>query len=455
MEQSTKRSIGLFNAICISIGITIGASIFAMIPTTVALTGTGACFAYFLAGLVNVFGAIAASQIGGIFPVTGGAYLANNIYSKPSVSAATSMSCIVGLAATVCFNAYAAASYLKLIVPNINPMIFCISVIILFSLMNIAGVKLMSWVQTAMMIFLFVILGVFFVGGFSVASPENYTSIMPAGAGGLAMATGIAAFSWLGITTVCNYAGEIKDPQRNVPRALIWSIAILGAIYMLTAFVFSGAMSMADIGAAGDTAAIDVAGLFLPDEAVLIIVVGITLAILTTVNGLILLCSREMVAWGNQKLLPAACRKINPKTGVPTWNILVFMVFCILFSLLAAEAQDYALIVIIPVMAYQINQAISVNRLLKKGKDVYDKASIRIKPIWLRISLIGSIIFCSAICVFTYMAGSMAALIGIGLIIAAFIYFQIRKAYLKTKGIDLNTAACEISEETRAEINNA
>ena len=455
MEQSTKRTVGLFGAICISIGITIGASIFAMIPTVVSLTGTGACLAYFLAGIVNVFGAIAATQVAGVFPVTGGAFMANAIYTRPSISAATSMATIFGLAATVCFNAYAAAAYVQLIFPGVNPMIFCIVVILIFCVMNVLGIKLMSWIQTAMMIFLFAIIAVFFIGGFKVSNPANLTSMVPAGVGNLGMATGIAVFSWLGICTVCNYAGEIKNPQRNVPRALVWSICILAAIYILTAFVFSGAMSMEAIGAAGETAAIDVAGMFLPNAAVTIIVVGIILAILTTVNGLIMLCSREMVAWGNQKVMPEICAKINPKTGVPTYNIIIFMVFSILFSLLAAKAQDYALIVIIPVMLYQINQCFAVNRLVKKDPEAYEKASIKVRPGLLKLALIGSLVLCTLVCIFTYLAGSTSAIIGVGLAVAAFLYYQIRKAYLKKKGVDLDEAAKLISEETQAEINNA
>jgi APA family basic amino acid/polyamine antiporter len=453
MDKS-ERKIGLFGAVSLSVGLVIGASMFVLIPSVVSMTGTGAVLAYILAGIPIAFGCFSALQIAGTFPTTGGSYVMSTVYGSPSASFAISLTQTGAIWATLCFQAYAAAAYIQLYLPSISAQLIALVIIVAFGILNLIGVDIVSWIQTAMVVFLVALTAIFITGGISISDAANYTPIMPNGFSLFTMAIGIAVFSWLGLSTISSYAGEIKKPSKTIPKAIVIALVILSVAYALVAIVFSGAVPMSEIGAAGATVASDVVAQFGGTALVHIFNVAIIFAILTTVNACYMIASREMVAWAEQKTGPAAFGKLNPTTKVPTINVLITIVFTIIFAFFAMSLQEYALVMVFPVILYQIIQAYACLHMTKVDPERYEKSTIKLNKGILTLSLVGNIILGVLIMYFTYTASANSAYIAAILLILGFIWYFARSAYLKSKGISLKENVKQINEAVQKQIDN-
>lgn len=452
--NTSERKIGLFGAVSLSVGLVIGASMFVLIPSVVSMTGTGAILAYILAGIPIAFGCFSALQIAGTFPTTGGSYVMSTMYASPSASFAVSATQTGAIWATLCFQAYAAAAYIQLYLPSVSAQVIALVIIVVFGVLNLIGVDIVSWIQTAMVVFLVALTAIFIGGGFSISDPANYTPIMPNGFSLFTMAIGIAVFSWLGLSTISSYAGEIKTPSKTIPKAILIALIILSAAYALVALVFSGAYPMSEIGSAGATVASDIVTKFGGGVLVHIFNVAIIFAILTTVNACYMIASREMVAWAEQKTGPAVFGKLNPKTKVPTVNVLITIVFTVIFAFFAMSLQEYALVMVFPVILYQILQAYACLHMTKVDPDRYNKSSIRLNKGLLILSLVGNIVLGVLIMYFTYTASANSTYIAAIMLVLGFVWYYIRSAYLKSKGINLKETVKQVNEAVQQQIDN-
>jgi len=452
--NTSERKIGLFGTVSLSVGLVIGASMFVLIPSVVSMTGTGAVLAYILAGIPIAFGCFSAMQIAGTFPTTGGSYLMSTMYASPSISFSISATQTGAIWATLCFQAYAAAAYIQLYLPSVSAQVIALIIIVLFGILNLIGVDIVSWIQTAMVVFLVILTVVFIGGGLSISDAANYTPMMPNGFSLFTMSVGIAVFSWLGLSTVSSYAGEIKNPSKTIPKAILISLVILAAAYAFVALVFSGAYPMSEIGAAGTTVASDIVTKFGGTVLVHVFNIAIIFAILTTVNACYMIASREMVAWAEQKTGPAIFGKLNPKTNVPTTNVLITLIFTVIFAFFAMSLQEYALVMVFPVILYQIIQAYACLRMTKIDPERYNKSFIKLSKGVLIFSLIGNTVLGIMIMYFTYTAGTNSAYIALIMLILGFVWYYARSSYLKKKGIDLNSVVKQVNKAAQQQMDN-
>lgn len=452
--NANERKIGLFGAVSLSVGLVIGASMFVLIPSVVSMTGTGAVLAYILAGIPVALGCFSALQIAGTFPTTGGSYVMSSMYASPSASFAISATQTGAIWATLCFQAYAAAAYIQLYLPAASSQVIALTIIVVFGIMNLVGVDIVSWIQTAMVVFLVALTAIFIFGGLSVSDSANYTPIMPNGFGVFTMAIGIAVFSWLGLSTISSYAGEIKTPSKTIPKAILIALVILSAAYAFVALVFSGAYPMSEIGAKGATVASDVVTQFGGLVLVHVFNVAIIFAILTTVNACYMIASREMVAWAEQKTGPEIFGKLNVKTKVPTINVLITIIFTVIFAFFAMSLQEYALVMVFPVILYQIIQAYACLHMIKVDTERYNRSTIKLSKSILLFSLIGNTVLGVLIMYFTYTASANSMYIALIMLLLGFVWYFGRSAYLKSKGIDLKAIVKQVNEAVQKQIDN-
>lgn len=454
MEDIKKRKITLFGATSMTIGIVIGASMFIMIPSVVGMTGTGAVLTYFLAGLPIAFGCLNSIQIAGTFPTSGGGYMMSSMYATPSVAFAVSATTVGAVGTCICFQAYAAAAFIQLYLPNVSVMLIAIIIIVLFGVLNLVGVSAVSGIENLMFIVLVVATIVFIGGGIQYTDSSNYTSLMPEGVSPFVMAIGVGVFSWLGLSAICSYAGEIKQPAKTIPRALIIALVVLAAAYCMMALVFSGCYSMATINTLGDTVASNLASLIGGPLLKNILTVALICAVLTSVNGYYLIASREMEAWSHQQTVPAFFGKRHPKTKTPVVNIIILLVYTVIFAFFEMSLKAYSLIVVFPMMLAQFVQALACYRMLKLDPERYNNSGIKLKRRTLIFSLVSNSVACVLVIAFSSMASPKSGLVALGLLIISFIWYFSRRAYLAKKGINLDLISRQVDKDIEAEIAN-
>lgn len=117
-------------------------------------------------------------------------------------------------------------------------------------------------------------------------------------------------------------AGEIKDPQRNVPLSLALGVAIVSLLYIACNFVYLNVLTFADIqNAPQDRVATAVVGRFLGDNAARVMAAGIMISTFGCVNGLILAGARVYYAMAVDKLFFQSVAQVDPRTQAPVASL--------------------------------------------------------------------------------------------------------------------------------------
>jgi hypothetical protein len=177
-------------------------------------------------------------------------------------------------------------------------------VIISLTLINIKGVKEGSGVSTFLLIvkislILFIIVtGLTFRGG--NGDPISFVFNGKNFLGALSM--GIIACQWAydGWSSVCIVAEEIKEPQKNIPRAIAIALGSIGFIYLLFNYVLLRLLPVADI-VATDNPTYDAVGLMFGKGAATFLTIGIVLSVLGATNSSILAYPREYYVMARDK----------------------------------------------------------------------------------------------------------------------------------------------------------
>jgi amino acid transporter/nucleotide-binding universal stress UspA family protein len=193
----------------------------------------------------------------------------------------------------------------------------------LFVTVNYVGAKETGRLQNAIVVILVAILGVFTVVGALRANPAN----LPAseGFGPMFTTTGIIFVSYLGFVQITSVAEEIKDPGRNLPRAVIGSVLIVSLIYALVLVVMSAAVEPGFInGLSSDKiAVVEVARILLGPAGAVALLFGGLLATASSANASILASSRINFAMGRDNIVTPSLNKIHPRFTTPYRSIAV------------------------------------------------------------------------------------------------------------------------------------
>ena len=243
-----KRQFGLWTAVALLVGQVIAVGIF-LTPAGMAKS-VGSPFWLFviwiLIGAMTLSGALCYGELAARFPEAGGSYVyLREIWGKAVAFLYGWMDLLVldpGLTATL---AVGLTSYFVYLIPlsPIGRQIFAISVVVVLGLVNILGakisadiLKLLTVLKIATLLF---IIAFGFLGGFG--NWNNFTPFfaVPTDTFG-AFAGGIvgAFFAFAGWWEVTRIAGEVENPQKNLPKALALGVIAITIIYILTSAVF-------------------------------------------------------------------------------------------------------------------------------------------------------------------------------------------------------------------------
>jgi len=235
--------------------------------------------------------------------------------------------------------------------------------------------------------------------------------------------------------------------------AIFLSIIVLFILYVTVSYSIVGNMNwkeVSELGAGGTMVAISN---FLSGPLVNVLTIGAIMAILTTVNAIIMVSAKSMIAFTNQKVLPPVFGKIN-RFGSPYVSVIIFSAATMAGVAFAGSFEDYALMAVYPGVAMQFLTAYAMYRLPKVDKESYDNATIKLNKFWLKFSLIGNAILSVVIIVFAILNSIPVLLVTIIMFALLVVYWFARKNYLKNRGLDLTKLASELSEETQSEIDS-
>lgn len=258
MNDTLKRRVGLGLLTTYGIGVMVGAGIYVLVGAVAGIAGDLAWLAFVLAGLVALPSALSFAELSSRVPQAGGAAA----YMRAAFGS-SALAGLVGLAMVSAGTISAAAvlrggvGYLTGIVA-IDPLWGIIGLGVLLTVIAVWGVVESLGFAAILTVIEVVGLGLVITAGLLAVpvAPPPPDQVQAGGDLSLAVmgilgATALAFFAFIGFEDMVNLAEETRDPERNVPRAIIIALALVSVIYAAVAFAATRAVAT-DVLAASD-----------------------------------------------------------------------------------------------------------------------------------------------------------------------------------------------------------
>lgn len=283
----------------------------------------------------------------------------------------------------------------------------------------------MVYVKFAIIV-LFIVVGVFFV------KPGNWTPFMPKGFSGVLGGSALVFFAFLGFDSVAMAAEEVKNPQKDVPRGIIGSIAIATVLYIVVTLILTGIVPYTSLGVKDPVAfAMRYVGHGLIGS---VISVGAILTLLTVTISMMYSLARLLYAISQDGLLPKAMSKIDKKRRTPKHATyvagVVSMIFAGAFPLgILAELTN------ITALSYMIFMALGILRLRKvQGKPKKGEFKVPFVPVLPIVAIVASVILMLQFDKATWTVFAIAIVIGL----AIYIFYGYRHSVLNDESEKVN-----------------
>ncbi len=362
LRPELARDLGLSHAGAVVVGTIIGSGIF-LVPTEM-MQAVGSARVVYLAwvvgGLLSFFGALTYAELGAMKPQAGGEYvyvrdaygpLAGFLYSwtwfliaKPA-SIATITTGLVRILETFPIFSFLSHDWLSRPFTITYGQLVAIAATLLISWLNYIGVRRAGEFQ-----FLFtllkvaIILGIVGVGfSYSGGTWANFGTEFAGAKGGVAgffAALVAALWAYDGWNDLNMVAGEIRNPQRNIPLSLIWGVATVGALYILVNAAVQYVLPAAAV-AGSERPASDAVALVLGHAGASLVSAGMAVSMLVTLNGTIMSGARVPFATARDGYFFKAIAEVHPRFHTPSVAIVAQGALAIALLLLGGSFRQF------------------------------------------------------------------------------------------------------------------
>ncbi|MBN2416047.1 amino acid permease [bacterium] len=310
-----EKKLGLLSIFCISAGAMISSGLFVLPGLAFAKAGPVVFLAYFAAGLVALTTVLSLSELITAMPKGGGDYYYVSRTFGPLFGTVSGLLSWLALSLKSAFAIIGIAELVYLTF-GIQLYIPALALTLLFTLLNLLGVKEAVRFQIVLVLALLALLGVFTVSGLRHVAVARFDPFLPRGVNALFSTAGFVFVSFGGVLTTASIAGEIRNPARNIPAGLIGSTVVVTIVYSIVIFVLVGVLpaeqlkqSLAPVASAASATG--------GSPMYLAIMIASLLAFITTANGGILTASRYPMALARDGMLFHFLKHVSKRRGTP------------------------------------------------------------------------------------------------------------------------------------------
>ena len=333
--KKLKRSLSLPYVIAISIGGMLGSGIFVLPGFAASLTGSSVWLAYLIAALCILPAALSKSELATAMPSSGGTYVYIERAFGPMFGTISGIGLWLSLLLKSSFALIGLGAYLAVLInldDNLTKLV-ALGFLCFIMFLNVFGIKKVGKVQIVIVSISLICLVSIFLIGFPLVNPDYLTPFLSNGNTGLISTVAFVYISYAGVTKVAAIAGEIKNPDRNLPLAMILSLLTIASIYVFIAFVLVGNIPIKDLTTDIRpiyTVSNIIGGKYFGYAAA---AVGV-LTLMSMANSGVLASSRFPFAMARDKLLPSFLERLHSKYLTPVISIFITcitMAFVIVF----------------------------------------------------------------------------------------------------------------------------
>ena len=315
----------------ISMGAMIGSGIFVLPALGYKKAGPAVVVAYLLAAIIVLPAALSKAEMATAMPESGGTYLYIDRAMGPLFGTIAGIGAWFSLIFKSSFALVGLGAYLLLLVPISQGQIVIVALALgtLVVVLNISGTKLSGQVQAIIVSLVIVGITAFTINAGLFAETSRFTPLRTNGNTGIVTAAAFVFVSYAGVTKIASVAEEVKEPGKNLPRAMLGSLGIMAVIYVgvVGAVVGLADPSVLKTGGPDGTASLtpmaDGAAMLFGGAGVVVISVIAIVALTSMANAGVLSSSRFPLAMSRDQLLPPILRRIDRRFKTPRNAVLL------------------------------------------------------------------------------------------------------------------------------------
>ncbi|MEE1929029.1 amino acid permease [Streptomyces sp. TRM 70351] len=342
---SLRRTLSMGQLTMISVGATLGTGIFVVLGEAVPEAGPAVTLSFVIAGLTALFSALSYAELAGTIPASGSSYTYTYATLGELVAWVCGLCLILEYGVSVAAVAVGWGEYLNelldgtvgatlpdaLSAPPGHGGVFNLpALLVVLSAMAflLGGARESARANTVMVAVKIGALLLFCAVALTGVRAGNYTPFMPLGLAGVSAAGASLFFSYIGFDAASTAGEEAKNPQRDLPRAIMLSLLVVTALYVLVAAVAVGAVDWRRFE--GSEAALagvlrDVTG---QDVWAVLLAAGAVVAIASVILAVLYGQTRILFAMSRDGLVPRVFSTVHPRTGTPRANTVIVAAFC-------------------------------------------------------------------------------------------------------------------------------
>lgn len=390
-EVHLSREMSLMDATLIGVGAMIGAGIFVLTGIAAGVAGPGLIITFSLNGIVALLTAFSYAELGSCYHDAGGGYLwVKEGLPKWNGFISGWMSWFAHAVACSLY-ALGFGAYFDLVLHEFNitmphwgflspQKILAAITAIVFAYVNFRGASETGKIGNVITIAKIIILMIFIGFGLNLIFhrpdwKEAFTPFLPNGWSGVFKAMGLTFIAFQGFEVISQCSEEIKNPKKNIPRAVFLSLLIVVPIYLLIAFTSLGAVKPEGgitpwdyLASHKETALVEVAKTFFIGGGIMLLVGGI-ISTMSALNATIYSSSRVAFAMGRDRNFPTFFSKVHKKNFTPYLSI-IFSLFIVVVMAVSLPIEDVASAADIMFLLLFLQVNITLIRLRKKRPDL-------------------------------------------------------------------------------------
>ncbi|MFI7613124.1 amino acid permease [Nonomuraea terrae] len=342
-----RRTMSLWQLTLFSVGATLGTGIFVILGQAVPKAGPAVVLAFVLAAFTALLSALSYAELAGTIPVSGSSYS----YAYATLGELVAWVCgwclMLEYAVSVAAVAVGWGEYLNAFLSSLAGValpdaitrspgqdggvvnVTAIAIVLLATWLLLRGASESATANAFFVLIKVAVLLFFCVVAFTAFRSGNLAPFAPMGVAGITAAASQVFFSYIGFDAASTAGEEAKNPKRDLPLAIILSLAIVTAVYVLVALAAVGAMPWTDFDPEGTEASLS----HIADLAMgatwpgLIVSFGAVVAIASVVLTVIYGQTRILFAMSRDGLIPRVFQRVSPRRQVPVANTLIVAAF--------------------------------------------------------------------------------------------------------------------------------
>jgi amino acid transporter len=324
----------VWSAAAAAVGLTIGSGIFRVPATVAAESGSLGAIAlvWVLGGIITLCGALTVAELAAAFPRAGGIYVYLREAYGPLAAFLFGWSWFFIRSAASAGTALVFVAYLRTFVPldELEQRVAAVALIVLVGAANYRSVRLGAAIQDAstlakVLALLATAAVIFALGQASGGALGGEPAVASAGLGGIGVALVAALFAYDGWIAATLIAGEVRDPQRALPRALAWGAGIIVVTYLAINAAYLYALPLADL-AASKAVAVDAVTRVAGAGGAAVIAALVMLSTFGGLNAGLMTGPRVYYAMAEDGLFFRRVAAVHPRFGTPHVAVVLLVV---------------------------------------------------------------------------------------------------------------------------------